>query len=276
MAYAPVNGIQLYYEEYGTGTPLVLVHGFSSYGGEWVPILPPLVGRYRVIVPDLRGHGQSTGVAETIHHKWFADYLIALLDYLGIERAHFVGHSSGAMCLLFVGTEHQDRVHTLTLVSATYTFDEFARRHMREVATGMRTDAAFQARIQEVHGSLHGLEYGQVLADAFEAFTRAPRELPFRAEDLSVIQRPVLILHGDRDEFFPVDIPTALYRAIPAAELCILPCTGHELPDQWRDLFLQLLTGFLERHADPCPVPRDSRRTELGAGGACTGPPLHG
>ena len=73
--------------------------------------------------------------------------------------------------------------------------------------------------------------------------------VPFRPEDLGVIQRPVLILHGDRDEFFPVDIPTAMYRAMPAAELCILPCTGHELPPQWPDLFLQLLTGFLQRHA---------------------------
>ncbi len=248
MAFAPVNGIRLYYEEHGAGTPLMLMHGYSGIGRVWDPHLPRLAPHYRLIVPDLRGHGRSSGAPDTIHHRQFAADLIALLDHLGIERAHFVGHSSGGMCLLFVGARHPERVNTLTLVSATYTF-EYAREHMREVAAWMRSDPESQARLQQMHGSAHGPGYWRVIADAFEAFTRDPKELPFQPEDLAAIRQPVFILHGDRDEFFPVDIPVAMYQALPAAELCILPDTGHGLPDRWPELFVNLVLGFLERHA---------------------------
>jgi pimeloyl-ACP methyl ester carboxylesterase len=242
-----LNGISLRYEAYGQGTPLVLVHGFSGTGTAWESFLPPLVDRYRVIVPDLRGHGHSTGSLETIRHKIFAEDLVALLDHLGIEKAHFVGHSSGGMCLLFIGRDHPERILSLTLVAATYTFDEHARRHMLKVAiTDGNLEAITESR--RLHGAVHGADCWRMHREAFLNFTRDPNELPFEKADLAKITSPVFILHGDRDEFFPVQIPVFMYEAMPNAELCLLPRTGHGLPVEQPRLFIELLQEFLERY----------------------------
>ena len=248
MPHAPVNGIELYYEEHGTGTPLVLVHGFSGSGHVWEPMIPAFADRYRVIVVDLRGHGRSTGAPETIHHSNFAADLVAMLDHLGIDRAHFVGHSSGGMCLLFVGIEQPGRVRTLSLVNATYTFDEVAKAHMRRVVEEFSIEPEAIALSRQVHGPYHGDDYWQVLREAFRQFTLDPNELPFEPADLAAITRPVLVFHGDRDPFFPVNIPVTMYLAMPNAELCILPHTEHGVPGEEPELFLTITKRFLERH----------------------------
>jgi len=172
-----------------------------------------------------------------------------LLDYLEIDRAHFVGHSSGGMSLLFIGTEHQHRIRTLSLVSATYTFDDFAKPRMRKIAADLENQPDDIENLQRIHGPFHGDEHWKVLRDAFRAFTEDPDELPFRPEDLSPITQPVLVIHGDRDELFPVNIPVDMYRAMPNAELCILPGTTHDLPAERFELFVQITSEFLDRHA---------------------------
>lgn len=228
----------------------MLVHGFSGSSQVWGGFIPLLTEKYRLIVPDLRGHGHSTGAPESIHHNRFADDLVALLDCLGIERAHFVGHSSGGMCLLFIGIHHPERVRTLSLVSATYTFDKHAKAHMREVADSLEYNPEGIAQSQLLHGSVHGDDYWKVHREAFREFTRDPKELPFTPEDLKGIRRPVLVFHGDRDAFFPVSIPVTIYQSIPGSELCILPATAHGLPSEQPQLFLEILQDFLRRNAD--------------------------
>jgi pimeloyl-ACP methyl ester carboxylesterase len=250
VPHAPINGIQLYYEEHGAGTPLVLIHGFSGFGGAWTEWIPRLATQYRVIVPDLRGHGRSDGAGETIHHERFAEDVVALLDHLGIERAHFVGHSSGGMTLLFVGTRHLHRVRTLTLISATLHFDQYARRHMVRVSSDEAWTQERIAQAQERHGEVHGPEHWRTLREAFRTFYRDPGELPFVPEDLHAITCPVLVMHGDRDEFFPVHIPVQMYQALPQSELCILPATRHGLPRERPEWSQEIVQDFLSRHAD--------------------------
>ena len=252
MPHAPVNGIELYYEEHGQpdGPPLLLVHGFSGGAQAWERSVPVFAKRYRVIVPELRAHGRSSGTPETIHHRYFAADLVGLLDHLGIDRAHFLGHSSGGMSLLFVGTQHGDRVRTLTLVNATYRFDEVAKAHMRKVVEELSIPPEAIEASRRVHGPTHGPEHWRVLREAFYQFTVDPDELPFDPSNLAAITSPVLVMHGDRDPFFPVYIPVNMYRAMPNAELCILPMAGHDVPVQWEDLFFAITKRFLERHAE--------------------------
>jgi pimeloyl-ACP methyl ester carboxylesterase len=251
VPYASVNGINLYYEEHGAGDPLVLIHGFSWSGMVWNGLVPRLADRYRVIVPDLRGHGRSGGAPETMRHHHFATDLVALLDHLGIDRAHFVGHSTGGMSLVFVGTRHLDRVLSLSLVSATYVYDARARAEMLRVVEEMPDRPKVIEAAKRHHGAYHGEDYWKVLREVFRSWTDDPPELPFAPEDLRAITCPVLVLHGDRDPFFPVDVPTTMYRSLPNAELCILPATGHFLPKEEPELFLAVVRGFLERNAPP-------------------------
>jgi pimeloyl-ACP methyl ester carboxylesterase len=247
MPYVSVNDIQLYYEEHGKGAPLVLVHGFSASGRIWDDFISAFTPNYRVIVPDLRGHGKSTGHPATIHHQCFASDLLALLDHLKIRSAHFVGHSSGGMSLLFIGRDCPDRATSLVLVSATYTFDEHAKRHMQKVAGELDLQPEAIAESSRIHGATHGEGYWRVLRDVFLAFTENPEELPFRPQDLAEIPVPCLVLHGDRDEFFPIYIPVTMYQSLPHAELCILPNTAHGLPKEQPRLFLEVVTSYLDR-----------------------------
>src|ERR1700730_1071669 len=114
VPYAALEDAQLHYQEHGVGDPLLFVHGFTGAGEMWGNVVSAFADRYRVIVPDLRGHGRSTGAPETIRHQRLGADLVALLDHLDIERAHFVGHSAGAVALLFVVSQQPSRVRTLT------------------------------------------------------------------------------------------------------------------------------------------------------------------
>ncbi|NIM92789.1 MAG: alpha/beta fold hydrolase [Anaerolineales bacterium] len=250
MPYAEINNIKLYYDDHGDGQPLVLVHGFSSSGELWTPFIPPFKDRYRIIVPDLRGHGYSTGEPETMNHRRFAEDIIALLNHLQIDQAHLVGHSSGGMCFLFIGIDYPHRVHSLSLISATYTFDEYARNQMRNIAAELENDTEGIAESNRIHGPTHGEDYWKVLREVFLTFTTNPDELLSDPEDMNAIRCPVLIMHGDRDEIFPVNIPVTMYKSLPNSELCILQNTTHALPAERPTVFLMLLEDFLKRVQD--------------------------
>jgi pimeloyl-ACP methyl ester carboxylesterase len=249
VPYVALDDAQLYYEEHGAGDPLLLVHGFTLIGQMWADFLPSFTDRYRVIVPELRGHGRSTGAPETIRHDHFAADLVALLDHLDVDRVHCVGTSSGAMCSLFVGTQRQRRLRTLALISGTYTWDERRRAYGRSVAAAWETDPAWIDQPRQRHGATHGAEHWRVLADKLRTWVNGPDELPFRPADLAAITCPVLVLHGDRDPFFPLDIATTMYQAMPNAELAILPAVEHALPWERPDRFVRVLADFLARHA---------------------------
>lgn len=251
MPYAPIGDIQLYYEEHGDGEPLLLLHRFSGSGQLWKKLVPPLAERYRVIVPDFRGHGRSTGAPETIRHHIFARDLVGLLDYLGIDQAHFVGHSTGGMTLLFLGLQSLDRIRSLVLVNATYVYDDHAKREMQRVSDEMDGDPKAIEAAQRLHARTHGDDYWKVLRDVFRGFgDESANELNFRLDELRAINCPVLVMHGDRDPYFPVAVPIAIYQELPRAELAILPRVGHTLPRDAPDLLITLVTQFHGRLAE--------------------------
>src|SRR5690349_16385473 len=92
---AKLNGIEMYYETSGSGEPLVLLHGFSSSGAAWKDVAPVFAREYRVIVPDLRGHGRSTNPTNRFTHRQSALDVYALLEQLGIGKFKAMGISTG-------------------------------------------------------------------------------------------------------------------------------------------------------------------------------------
>ena len=126
-----VNGIDLYYEEFGQGEPFVLLHGFSGSGGGWKQNIEALSAKYRLIVPDMRGHGRSTNPSGEFTHRQYAKDVYALLDKLGIKQFKGMGASSGGMTLLHMATQQPERAEAIILVGATIYFGEQARQIMR-------------------------------------------------------------------------------------------------------------------------------------------------
>ena len=117
-AYADVNGIRLYYEIHGTGTPLVLLHGGLMSGEMFDPILPTLSQRHEVIVVDLQGHGRTADIDRPIDTRLMADDIAALIDHLGLEKPNLVGYSLGGGVAFFTAVKHPQKVGKLVVASA--------------------------------------------------------------------------------------------------------------------------------------------------------------
>ncbi|HXM41528.1 MAG TPA: alpha/beta fold hydrolase [Bryobacteraceae bacterium] len=102
--------LPLYYDVHGSGEPLVLLHGFAGAGSDWAGLAPEWAADFRVIVPDLRGHGRSANPLSTFRHDEAAGDVVALLDHLGVGAFKGVGVSVGGNVLLHVATRYPERV----------------------------------------------------------------------------------------------------------------------------------------------------------------------
>src|SRR5579859_3137078 len=126
----PINGMQMYYVAYGGGEPLVLLHGFTGSSADWEVFLPGLAQEYRLIMPDLRGHGRSNNPLTTFTFRQAALDVFALLDHLGIERFKAIGMSGGGNTLLHMATQQPEWVAAMALVSAVSYYPDQARTIM--------------------------------------------------------------------------------------------------------------------------------------------------
>jgi len=219
-----IDEMEIYYEEYGVGKPLVLLHGFGGSVQNWYPFTDELSKHYRLIVVDLRGHGYSTNPMNKFTHKEAANDVFLLLEKLGINQFSAMGISTGGMILLHMATSQPKRIDAMVLISATTHFPDQARAIMRR--------ASFETMPQTVREmywecAKRGDEQIRQLIAQFNAFHDNYDDMNFNAQSLSTIKARTLVVHGDRDIFFPVEIPVSLYRSIPNAELWIIPGGDH-------------------------------------------------
>ncbi|MCL6698228.1 alpha/beta hydrolase [Sphingomonas sp. NSE70-1] len=239
-----VNGVELYYDVRGSGEPLILLHGFGMCAAEWAPTAVELAKQYRVITVDARGHGRSTNPSNKFSHRQAAEDVRALMDNLGIAQARAIGFSSGGMTLLQLSTSHPDRLSKMVVVGAAYEFQEQARAMLSGVAKdGLPPPVLDGFRKCATRGD------GQVkdLVSQFSAFATSTNDMNLTTADLAKVKASTLIVHGDRDEFFPVSIPVAMYGAISKSALWIVPGGDHS-PNAGADdeEFVEVVGEFLK------------------------------
>ena len=117
MATVTVNDIQMAYSEQGTGETVVLLHGLGSCKEDWQPQLQALVQQYRVIAPDLRGHGATTKAKTGYNIAQYAADVLGLLDALRCDTVHLIGFSLGGMITLEFATRYPERLRSATVIS---------------------------------------------------------------------------------------------------------------------------------------------------------------
>jgi pimeloyl-ACP methyl ester carboxylesterase len=221
-----VNGIDLHYEIEGDGEPLLLLHGGGGCLENWAYAgRDRLIGEYRLIKPDARGHGRSSNPGRVISHRQCALDALALLDHLGIRKYRAIGLSMGGNTLLHMATMQPDRVEAMVVVSATLHFPEQARRIMRQVPA-----AADQPLSEwEIMRKRHKLGDEQIVAlwDWQRGLADSYDDMNFTPSSLSRISAPTLIVYGDRDFLYPVEMAVEMYRAIPESALWVVPNAGH-------------------------------------------------
>ena len=219
-----IGDAQLYYQSVGQGPPLLLLHYFGGCAQNWEPHVARLAQQYRLIIPDLRGHGRSTNPAGQFTHRQAALDLFALLDELGVERIKTMGMSSGGMTLLHMATQQPERIEAMVLIGTTSYFPEQARAIMQQAVP----DGMSVTEWEEWDAcSSRGDEQTRELIRQFHQMKDSYDDMNFTSPYLSTITARTLIVHGDRDEFFPVNIPVAMYAAVPEASLWIVPNGGH-------------------------------------------------
>jgi len=238
------NGVSLAYRVLGEGDPLVLLHGFYGTGADWSAVAPELAATYQLIIPDLRGHGRSTNPTGRFTHRESARDIYALLDHLGIDRVNAVGFSSGGMTLLHMATAQPDRLEAMVLIGATSYFTD----QSRELMLGSAPDGVSPGRLEAMAARHGGVEKAQALFQQFYDFRGSYDDMNFTPPLLATIGARTLIVHGDRDPFFPVQIPVEAFRAIPDSYLWIVPNGGHvpfPSAEADRQHFVATMLGFL-------------------------------
>jgi pimeloyl-ACP methyl ester carboxylesterase len=226
--YAPVNGVDLYYEVHGpageSGTPLVLLHGGgSTFETSFADVLPALSRGRRVIVYDRQGHGRTADVDRPFSFRQSAEDAVGLLRTLGVTQADFIGFSNGGQIALQIALSHPEIVRKLVVESAMFSRDG--------------ADAAFwegfdHARLEDMPAELRD-EYVRVAprpGDLRAMFWKSVNQMKafegWSPEQIRSIRSPTLVLLGDRDVVRP-EHGVALYRLLPRAQLAVLPNTDH-------------------------------------------------
>jgi pimeloyl-ACP methyl ester carboxylesterase len=239
----PVNGMEMYCRTRGQGEPLVLLHGFYGCHSDWDLIFPEPPDSYREIAPDLRGHGRSTNPAGTFTFRQCALDVLALLDWLGVDRFKAIGASGGGEALLHMATAQPGRVESMVLISAAPYFPVQARELMRQAGPEGRSEEEWAA-MRRRH--TRGDDQIRQLWGAVRAFADSYEDVNFTPALLSSIVAPTLIVHGDRDPLYPVDLAVQMFAAIPRSYLWIVPNGGHA--PVWGEMnraFVAAATAFL-------------------------------
>jgi len=222
----PIHDIEMYYETEGSGEPLLLLHGGTGCRENWVHAGRDQFAReYTLVQPDARGHGRTTNPLRTITHRQCALDTLALLDHLGIGKCRAIGLSMGANTLLHMATLEPERIEAMVAVSAAMYFPEQARAIMRQIApAGEQTPEAWEAMRKS-----HKLGDEQVAAlwDWTRGLKDSYDDMNFTPPSLARIKARTLIVYGDRDALYPVEMAIAMYRAISRSALWVVPNGGH-------------------------------------------------
>jgi len=239
-----LNGADIYYEVYGAGDPVVLVHGGGGSGRNFVNQVPALVDAgYQVIVIDSRGHGHSSHGPDPLSYELMASDVLGVMDHLGIDKADLVGLSDGAIIGLELGINHPVRLHRVVAYGANY--------NPQGIITEGTPTPEFDAFIGPFFDQLVA-DYEQTSPtsggfDALFAEVQALSQVApnFSEDQLRSITVPFLILDGAEEEAIKPEHTRRLAELIPGAELILMPGTGHFAPIQQPEEFNRIVLDYL-------------------------------
>jgi pimeloyl-ACP methyl ester carboxylesterase len=235
------DGAQIWYGAFGSGPPVILLHGGLGNAGNWGHQVPVLVAAgFQAIAIDSRGHGRSTRDARPFSYQLLASDVRAVMARLGIAAAAFVGWSDGACTALVLAAETPGLAAGVVFFGCnmdpggakpfvpTPVIDRCFARHVKDYQTLSATPDGFEAFVEAV-GLMQRTEPN------------------YSAEDLAAIDVPVLVLQSELDEFIWLEHAQYLAATLPRAELMVLPDVSHFAPVQRPDTFNAAILPFLQR-----------------------------
>ena len=239
QGYVENDGARIWYAAYGSGSPVILLHGGLGHSGNWGYQVPALVRNgYRAVLIDSRGHGRSTRDARPFNYELMASDVLAVMDELHLEKARLVGWSDGACIALILAMKAPARVASVFFFACNMD------------PSGTKTIEP--TPILDRCLSRHAKDYARLSAtpDQFEAFAEAvalmmKTQPNYSAHDLAQISVPVAIVQSEHDEFIKREHAEYLARSIPNAELVDLRGVSHFAPLQRPEQFNASMLAFL-------------------------------
>jgi len=216
----------MHYELFGdaVGAPLLWLHGWSGTGADWKYIFKePPIG-YRLIGPDARGNGASTGLEGAHSFRESASDVFRLLDHLGIKRAKAIGLSGGGITLLHMATQEPDRIDAMIVISAPPYFPDQARAIQRQFTFESLSDAEKTAMRERSKGGKKQIDW---LVEQTRAMAETTNDVQFTPSLLQKITARTLIVFGDSDPLYPVQLAVELREVIRRSSLWVVPNGGH-------------------------------------------------
>jgi pimeloyl-ACP methyl ester carboxylesterase len=253
--YVQANGLNIYYEEFGGGEPLILLHGAMGTGAtQWETHIPFLSSHFRVIMPDARGHGKTDSLGEEIRLPMLTDDVAAFIDTLNLGESFFCGWSTGGDTAIDLGMRYPNLVRAMVVGGVVHRVTETYLESLRAMGVegpgevnAEQTEGAmpqFVELLRAVHPK--GPDYWITLLTQLSHKFTEPTLPPI--DSLRKMAAPTLIIWGDRDQFLPVEQAVELYRLIPNAELAVVPNADHSVCRAKAELFANLAREFLLRH----------------------------
>jgi pimeloyl-ACP methyl ester carboxylesterase len=234
-----LNGHRIAYRDDGVGEVLLLVHGLSGDSSSWREVMPKLSRNYRVIAPDLLGHGQSDKPRGEYSPAIFAALLRDLLDALGIDKVTLVGHSLGGAVAIMFAARYRDYCKRLVLLNSG----------------GFGSEVTILLRMLSLPGAgfvLPLIAPGHARDDR-RVFLRTLRSVVNRrgqaASALACVHLladlPTQIIGGEKDQIIPVGHARTAHAALPGSRLHIIPGAGHDSQIQHSDTIADLIDDFV-------------------------------
>jgi pimeloyl-ACP methyl ester carboxylesterase len=237
--YAEIRGFKMYYEVYGKGEPLLIIHGNGGSIKDFRYQIPYFAKKYQVILADSRAQGKSNNDKDTLSYEMMSDDLNALLGQLKIKNANVIGWSDGGIEGLLLAMRNPDKVKMLAVTGANlwpdttavdpYIADIVLKQNVF-TADSLKRMKNPSRQIKDQVLLLHLLSY----------------EPHIKAEALHKISCPTLVIGGDHD-VIRTEHTMLIAKNIPRSYLWILPNSGHSTPIYHRDMFNQVIGDFFSK-----------------------------
>jgi pimeloyl-ACP methyl ester carboxylesterase len=253
--YAPVNGIKVYYEVYGEGKPLVLLHGaFMTIDMNWGELIPELSKNRKVIALELQGHGHTPFSERKLSHATLSSDVTKVMDYLKIDKADVAGYSFGGEVAYQMAIQSPEKLSKLVIISSTYKTQGWLPE-VNKALEGMKPELFTNS---PMHTAYNAVAPDKTKWPKFLEQMMASAGQPFDLGDdnISKIPVPVLIIAGDNDGLDKTEL-TKTYKllggdvfadmgAMPKSQLAIAPGQTHVSLMMQTAMILNYLNGFLK------------------------------
>ena len=248
-----INDIEIAYERQGKGSPLVLLHGYPLDHHLWDAVVPLLKDTFDLIIPDLRGFGESTTVDTPYTMYDFASDIAGLLDQLGVQKTAIAGHSMGGYVALAFARLYAERVSALALVSSQVLADPPDRKHGRYKSAAEVAEKGISGVVDTMTPKFTSNPEWQAFARqnmeaqqpaAYIGGLKAMAERVDATTLLSAIKYPFVVIHGDADMLIPIERAREVKAALPESHLFEIKGVGHmpmcEAPDETAQALIRL------------------------------------